>query len=415
MKQKKKFLYYLLIGFLIRIFLMPLFTHWDLPALYEMVRYIAYEGIKNVYAVVYNYNKWAAVYPPLTFFSLAGYLFVLKPLMPLFSSGAPFDLNSIFYPGWVTSDHAFRYLFLLKLPFLFFDLGLAYLLSLFFKKEEEKLATFKFWVFCPVALYVSFIFGHFDIVPTFFVVLSLWFLKKKRISYAFLLLGIAAAFKSYPLFLLLPLVLITSKNIWQGMRNFIFGAGPFLVTILPFLKNMSFRDPVLYSNTSEYFFKNQIMVGEGDSLIPFFICYGMILIYFFLKRGKEDIFEKSLLAATLVLISFFSFVYFHPQWFLWLMPFLGLYLVRAKRLSFIYWLIIVLYIPYLFHFSSSTSWYLFDVVNIDFFHYLKTPKEFIFQFYNADNFLHVCRSFLTAALLVFGVYIFRLRSTDESI
>jgi len=413
--MRKKLVYYFLIGLLIRVVLMPIFVHWDLPALYEMVRYIAYDGVRDVYTAIYNYNDWAAVYPPLTFFSLAGYLFLLKPVMPLFGTGVPFDLNSILYPGWVATDHAFRYLFLLKLPYLFFDLGLAYLLTLFFDKEKEKLTAFKFWVFCPVTLYVTFMFGHFDIVPAFLVVLALLLLKKERVSLAFLTIGLAIAFKNYPVFLLIPLVIIVSRNFWAMVKNTILGMGPFLVTILPFIGRFSFRDPVLYSDTSEYFFKNQIVIGEGDSIIPFFVCYGVILLYFFIKRREAgSVFEKSLLACSLVLVSFFAFVYFHPQWFLWLMPFIGLYVVRLKKLNFIYWMMIFLYFVYLFHFASSTTWYLFDVVNLDFFHYLKTPKQLIFQYYNADNVLHVLRSFLTASLLLAGYYIIRIGKGDES-
>lgn len=407
----KKIIKLLLIGLLIRLLLMPFFTHWDLPATYEMAHYFGLHHIKDVYSVIYNnYNNWAADLPPLVFYTHGGYLALLKSIMPLFDVYPHFEFNSTFYPGWLHSVHAFRYLFLLKIPYLVFDILLAYILTLFFDDKNKKIQIFKLWFFCPISLYITYMFSQYDIVPAFLVTLSIFLFKKQKMNWSFSILGLAIAYKSYPIFFVLPALIICGGNIWKITKNLLLSILPYLLSILPFIKNISFRDTVLLnSRITSYFFKSGIPIGQGDNLVPFFIIYALIVIYFTVKKQENNEFNyKNLISSyTLILLSFFSLIYFHPQWLIWLMPLLTVYLVNNSKLYYIYGLIVILFIPYLFRFSSSTTWYLFDVINLDFFHYLKPPKQFIFQFYNADNFLHIFRSFLTGGLILMGIYIFK--------
>ena len=58
-------------------------------------------------------------------------------------------------------------LLLLKLPYFFFDIAIAYLLMGIFKEEKTKKWAFALWMFNPVNLYATYMVGQFDIIPTF--------------------------------------------------------------------------------------------------------------------------------------------------------------------------------------------------------------------------------------------------------
>ena len=324
MVYRKKIIFYLILGLLIRVIIMPFFTHWDLPAIYEMSHYFSYHHIFDIYSVVYNYNHWSADFPPLVFYTFGGYLWLIKWLMPLFDSFKHFQFNSLYYPGWVTSIQAFRYLFLLKIPYLIFDIFIGFALTHFFLDKDKKIKIFTLWMLNPVSLYITYMFGQFDVIPTALVILSLLLVKKGKISWSFLILGLAIAFKNYPLFFILPALIICGGNFWKVVKNFFLSIFPYFLSILPFIGNLTFRDPVLLnSRITSYFFKSEITIGQGDSLVPFFIIYSLVIFYFLTKRLKKiNILNNLIFSYTIILLLFFSFIYFHPQWILWLLPFL---------------------------------------------------------------------------------------------
>src|SRR3990167_4482234 len=70
-------------------------------------------------------------------------------------------------------------LFLMKLPYFFFDIALAFVLMALFKSESEKKWAFVLWMFNPVNLYATYMVGQFDIIPTFLTVAALYLALKK--------------------------------------------------------------------------------------------------------------------------------------------------------------------------------------------------------------------------------------------
>jgi len=94
---------------------------------------------------------------------------VFKPVMPLF--GQWWDATQ----PWFIGPHVCRYLFLLKSWYLIFDLGIAFLLLRLIVDNQKRLLAFKLWMTNPVVILVCYMHGQYDIVPTFFVALSLYY------------------------------------------------------------------------------------------------------------------------------------------------------------------------------------------------------------------------------------------------
>jgi len=217
----------------------------------------------------------------------------------------------------------FRQLLLLKFPYLFFDLGIAFLLMRFFKEKKQQKAVFLLWIFSPLALYTSFMVGQFDVLPVFFLVLALYFAFKGKNNFSLLSLGIGGALKLFPLLLLPFFVFLLSKKTSGRVKLALFGLLPYLITVLPFIGSSAFRQVVLFSNQSQKMLFMGLPVS-GAEVIYFFV---VILVFLWFRANTDDDKNNLWKYCLVSLLLFFSVTHYHPQWFLWLTPFLILELV----------------------------------------------------------------------------------------
>lgn len=249
------------------------------------------------------------------------------------------------------------HLLLLKLPYLIFDILTAIFLAKLFDGRKEKILAFSIWVFNPINLYSTYMMGQFDLIPNFFVVLSLYFLKYKKLSLASLSLGAGIAFKIYPLFLLLPLAFL-GKTFFEKVKLTVIGFIPYILTISPYLFSEGFRREALaISQTSKSFFA-QIAISGAESIILFIVFLILFLLLFYKSKIEEEFVWVRFFA---VLILFFIFTHFHPQWFLWLSPFLIIDLVKNRFFNILaLYLALVTYMVSIFLFDSSLTTRIFS-------------------------------------------------------
>ena len=314
----------LLLGVSIRLILAGITVHPDLLSISAGNFLLFRKGILNIYGhlvqapigdrVVEVYGRSFFTYPPLAYFILGFLNFLFFPLFDseLYTrflggieafSGLGFDVDLLF----------------LKLPYLIFDLLMATLLYKVFEKNSRKAwVAFCLWLFNPVSWYTSFMIGQFDIIPTLLLVLSIYLVAKERYLLGVLSLGFGAGLKMFPLFFLPILALILGKNIWQKIKLGLVGLLPYLLTIAPFLNSSHFRQTVLFSGQSQKMLFAQLPVSGAEGI--YFFVFGTILIYFYSAwwGKKENIWHY----YFWILLLFFSLTHYHPQWFLWITPFL---------------------------------------------------------------------------------------------
>lgn len=331
-----------LLGLLIRLLLMPFTGHWDIRGINFAVYNLPFKGITNVYevastgpvdyAVNVNFGRDYFIYPPLTYFTLGGVMTALKPFyggeFVHWIEGYGNDLLSV-----ITHPHVWRYLFLMKIPYLLFDfLALFFLLRFFSKGSKQRLAL-KYWWLNPIVIYLPYVWGQFDIMPTALMLVGVWLGSKNKPYTCALLFGLAASFKNYPLLLLPFLAVILGKNLWQMAKLFITGLLPFILTTMPFWSHAFFRGTVLFSWQSQKMLDFMWAIGGFDGVYPFFIGYALILLWTAYKlRGKS-----SSLATPMVmtLLWYYATTNFHQQWFMWIIPYLVIAAVRDARLRLI--------------------------------------------------------------------------------
>lgn len=208
-------------------------------------------------------------------------------------------------------------LLLLKLPYLLFDVSIGLLLLRLFKSERDSKVAFLFWIFNPINLYATYMMGQFDIIPTFFLVLSIYFASKSKLNMAALALGGGIAFKIFPVFLVIPLIIL-GKTFFDKIKLLGLTVVPYLLSILPFIGSSNFRSEALFASQNDKSLYASLPVSGGESIMLF--PASLILFYLLIWR-KID--ESSLWKLYLIpLLLFFIFTHYHPQWLIWLIPFL---------------------------------------------------------------------------------------------
>lgn len=347
----------LALGISIRLFLAATTFHSDLQA-FNLGGFIVASGhLLDLYDYHLNLPednpmKEIAVlnYPPLIylFHGLFNFLFSIFGLWQV----NHFILDQVTNYG---NLHFNLHLLLLKLPYLIPDLIIAFLLMGILENKRQGIFAFAFWMLNPVNLYATYMMGQFDIIPTMFTVAAVYFIAKSKWTWAAILLGLGIAFKIYPLFLLLGLIALV--GVWkERVKLLILGLLPYLISILPYWHSVGFKQTALFASQNTKSLYASIPVSGGESLLLF----PLFLIFFYLVMFVTRVGKNVLETFTVVLLLFFIFTHYHPQWFLWITPFLIIVLVRDYlKVALPVTIMFISYVGLLFFFEPSLTMEMF--------------------------------------------------------
>lgn len=338
-----------LLGLLVRFIVMPFTAHYDLRGINFAIFQLPYNHVLNIYDVAQsgpidyivnvNFGREYFIYPPLTYFTLGSFMWLLKPLyggeFVTWIQGYGNDITSV-----LTHPHVFRYLFLMKLPYLAFDLLMLSALTKFAISAREKSKLLLYWWLNPIVIFLPYMWGQFDIIPAALTVLAVWHMRQKPVQGA-LLLGIAASFKNYPLMFLPLITLAVAKDWKQGVKMIVAGLAPFVATTLPFVSHAFFRDTVLFSWQSQKMLDFMWGIGGDDGVYPFVIGYTLIAFWTYqYARSRRD----AVGPIVLSLLWYYATTNFHQQWFMWVLPFLVLYAVKsASFVPMLLWMVVLFF------------------------------------------------------------------------
>lgn len=356
--------FWLVIALLLRLFLMASTFHPDFIA-FSLAGFLISQGhILDIYDYLFKvpiehpfYNAFGINifgYPPLAllFASIPSFIFypILDPSFQEKFLTSPYQFFGSFSP------QTHLYLFLRKVHYLLFDFAVLLLLIKIVSPSKKKLALI-LWLFNPLVLLVDYSMGHFDIIPTFFVILSLFFIFRNNSGLAALSLGIGGATKFFP-FLFLPfIVLLYGKNFLGKLKLLLVGIFPMIILSLPYLGSPIFKARVLASPESQKALFAGINVSGADTLYLFIVGYVLILIFAVIHRVNRFEFVWKYFFASLLL--FLAITNFHPQWFLWVTPFLIFFVLEKQDLWPIVAALFIFYLGILFTFEPSLHYGLF--------------------------------------------------------
>lgn len=349
------------------------------------------------------------------------FLWCFKPLATSFVTISNMMLQRASYP-WelyfklIYYPDIYRTLFLFKLPYLIFDLGCVLLLLRIFEDNKNKgLFVLKFWILNPVVIFSVFIFGRYESIALFFILLSLYYAKNNLNARALFSLGISIIIRSYPLLLLPFFVFLLGKKFKEYLKLTFWGISPFVaLTVLNKIFHQSGQlEGLAKMHHSNFLLGMKFNLGYlNDSVFVFVAGYIFLLLFLYFKRKHS--FENMRKGNLIMFLIFFATCVFHPQYFVWFIPFLTLQIIEDKKLLGLFILQFLCFIIYTFHFKQYLAGYLFAPINPYYFiFHLHSPFDFINRYYPASKFINIFRSVFSGISLFMGYLVFKSLSLTK--
>jgi hypothetical protein len=397
----------LALAILIRLLIMPFYYHPDIKTTNFKVSFLS-SGVTDIYSYIANNKSKLPIpedfnYYPLTYYALGFYQMIASPFL-----GNDFHdwLNDASQTAQ-EREGVFRYLFILKLPYLFVDIATAFLLMAIFLKPEDKRKAFIYWLFNPFSIILIYVFSNLDIIPAAFTVASLVMVRRKKLVLSALLIGLGAAFKMYPL-LFLPFLFLEGKNLKEKFLISLTAITPLVLSILPFIRSNDFRQAALVSGLTTRIVTPDFSIGFGESIIiPVILISGL----FFYRLSQENNQLENLWKYYLGLIlMILSFIHFHVQWILWLLPLVIIYLVKYSKTSLAYLLIFLAMLIPFFYEDKFMSVSLLTAVS-HYYELLPTPFNIAQKSYDPYIVQSVLHGLFAGGSLVFVLQLFNKKET----
>lgn len=349
------------IGFALRIFLSATTFHPDIQAFNLAGKIWASGNILNLYDYLPDLpdndpikNLAVLNYPPAIYFYHGVFNFIFNNIFGLTQINQFLLDNPLNYGNIQFSIH----LFLLKFPYLIFDLLTGLVIYKLFNSVKTSIIALALWTFNPISLYATYMMGQFDIIPTFFIILSVYMVTKNKLDYAALSLGFGIAFKLSPIFLIIPLFIL-GRNFFDRLKLIILSLVPYLLSVIPYLTSHDFRTNALFANQSSKSFYASIPVSGGESILlfPVFLLFYYLVIWINKKAILERAPGVEIWKLYLIpLLLFFIFTHYHAQWLIWITPLMIMDLTVNKWKNFIPNLLIFLsWFASLFFFDPSLT------------------------------------------------------------
>ena len=108
-----------------------------------------------------------------------------------------------------------------------------------------------------------------------------------------------------------------------------------------------------------------------------------------------------------IFLLFFATSFFHRQFFMWAIPFLGLYILEDRRFLGLFIIQILTYFIYTFYSGRLTAGYLFTPINLEYFMRISSPVEIMGRFVEPYKAIAVFRSVFSAVNLYMIYLIFK--------
>lgn len=219
----------------------------------------------------------------------------------------------------------FHFAALFKLPLLFADLGILYVLLKSFPNKEK--SVYLFYFLNPIIIYAIYIHSQLDIIPTAILLYGIYLLIANKFNYSSIVFGLALATKIH-IIIALPLLffyLYKIKNSKAAFKYITVSLAVFLLFDLPFLFSEGFIKMVLLNSKQSLLFDSFYKIGSVNILLPIAAIFMIYLHFFNQEKVNHDLlyfYFGILFTATIF------FIYSGPAWYVWMIPFVSMYFIQ---------------------------------------------------------------------------------------
>ena len=244
--------------------------------------------------------------------------------------------------SWLTPVWLFLWFKVLTSLFFAASAVVFYKICLEYSKDRSRaLLASVIWVSSPVAIFSQFIFGQYDVLTLFFMLLGLlYYVRGNLLRFSFWF-SISVAFKYFPIFIFFPLLLLKEKNIKKLFLYSVLFAVPNLIQIAMFFHSPAFVTGVLGFGAAKQ------AINLSLKLWPLICVYAYLINY--KTRDPRDLYFY----CKLSLFSFawiFTHTPWHPQWFLIFTPFIAILLAYAENIKAVVFVDIVFSLAFFSHY-----------------------------------------------------------------
>ncbi|MCI4351262.1 MAG: hypothetical protein L3K15_07105 [Thermoplasmata archaeon] len=375
---------WLLVGFAIRIVLLPLFSSSDL---------LTTAWVSTV--LVQNHQLIGSNDPPPIFYLSGGFELLFSPLISpdltsLFTAGASYT-PSLTLQNLATGAPGINVaVAIFKLPYLIADFAVVLVLPRFFSTDRPAFRAMILWWFNPVSIFISYVVGQYDVIAVAFLVVAFYGVVRDRRNLTLVALGLATFFQVFSL-LALPFILIYWVRAAPARREKVRRATFAVISqvvalgavfLLARLQSAYYESAnlALSGNDVNGFFGtvvyNRDMVAQPlvggiitflgysarfpisdalpDAILIVVLLYALLL--FLAQRAPRSSPDQVWLFTLGAFLIFYAFSGFLVQWVLWAQPFLIFVMVNDfRKLVFPYTVLILGFFVYTWYFGAALT------------------------------------------------------------
>ncbi len=217
----------------------------------------------------------------------------------------------------------------------------------------------RLFLFSPMVLYMTVLYGQIDIFYIFVILAALPFYYKKRYYLFSLIMSIAVSMKLLPLIIYIPLILLANKKTRELFINFALVMSSTVLTKLVFESNSGHAAIANIIEEDYSYIERMVSVKIGDTIALFVIAFAILCIWAYFTDpdtdNKKEMLHRSMLLIFYSYVAFILFAEWHIQWMLPLAISLCFLLPLYKKPTKLWMLYMAIQFLYIITASSVTT------------------------------------------------------------
>lgn len=199
---------------------------------------------------------------------------------------------------------------------------------------EDKLAKLGMFIFLstPISFFSQFIFGQYDSFTMFFMMLGIYYWIKDDMIKFSVFFSIALTFKYTAFLVFAPLLLLKEKRYLRIILSLVICAALFVLEVAVYYPSEAFRRGVFGFGAVGYI--TSVALRETNFSVSVVIVLWLLICgvaFFKDTKNRAETYKWGVYLSSLVCFLVFGLCQWHPQWLMFMTPFLVLGMMYHEK------------------------------------------------------------------------------------